>query len=142
MKSIRYCLNKQLAEICQHSLQLEGLTEKISTLLPAELVSHCKVSSFNKGCLILEAIDAAWASQIRYAIPELRDQLRTLGMYQLSSIKVTVSTAPALLSPDDDKKVNKTSRKELTDHAKASIIRESESCTYEPLRKALLNLAD
>lgn len=137
MKSIRYCLNKQLAEICQRSVQLEEFTQIINALLPQELALHCKVSSFNKGCLILSAVDAVWASQIRYALPELRDKLRKAGMYQLSSIKVTIE-APT----SEYKKIKKSKSYELTQRAKESILSESQNCAYEPLRKALIHLAE
>ena len=137
MKSIRYCLNKQLAEICQRSVQLEEFTQIINTLLPVELAPYCKVSSFNKGSLILGATDAAWATQIRYAIPELRDKLRKAGMYQLSSIKVNVEP------PNTEyKKVKKSQTYDLTQQAKETIISESQNCSYEPLRQALIHLAE
>lgn len=136
MKSIRYCLNKQLADICQRSVQLEAFTQIINELLPTELAPYCQVSSFNKGCLILAVVDAAWASQLRYALPELRDQLRKAGMYQLSSIKVNIEP------PSDYKKVVKSKTYELSPQAKESILSESQSCSYEPLRKALIHLAE
>jgi hypothetical protein len=138
MKSIRYCLNKQLADICQRSVQLEELIEKINHLLPTELAPHCKVSSFNKGCLILIASDAVWASQIRYALPELRDKLRKeAGLYQLSSIKVSVAD-----HGNEYKKVKKSISYEMTEPTKEKIISEGQQCTYEPLRRALIHLAE
>ena len=135
MKSIRYCLNKQLAELCKRSVQLEELTEKINALLPSDLAPYCKVSSFNKGCLLLIAANAVWASQLRYAVPELRDQLRKAVMYQLISIKIAVAEEA------EYKKTKKNMLHELTKQAKESIINESQKCSYEPLRKALVHLA-
>ena len=119
-------------------MQLEELSHKVSQLLAPELSPHCQVGSFNKGCLVLTSVNAVWASQIRYSIPELRDKLRKeAGMYQLMSIKVVV------IEPKfDEKKVAKKSSHQLTDKAKASIISESEHCVYQPLRKALLHLAE
>ena len=136
MKSIRYCLNKQLADLCKHAVALEELAEKINQLLPANLAPYCKISSFNKGCLILSTSDASWASQIRYAIPELRDKLRQAGIYQLSSIKVSVDN-----QLQHYKKPQQTIHYELTQQTKENIISESQHCTYEPLRKALIHLA-
>src|SRR5580704_16642968 len=90
MRSISHCINKQLVELCQRSVQLEELSNKINQLLPANLASVCSVGSFNKGCLVLTTTNV-WASQLRYAIPELRDKLRTeADMYQLASIKINV----------------------------------------------------
>jgi hypothetical protein len=138
MRSISRCLNKQLADLCQRSVQLEELTNKIKLMLPEALANECQVGSFNKGCLLLTTTDAAWASQLRYAIPELRDKLRKeAGMYQLSSIKV------AVIEPKIQyEKPRPPQKHELSEKAKAIIISESQSCTYEPLQKALLHLAD
>jgi hypothetical protein len=138
MRSISRCLNKQLTEICQRSVQLEELSSKLIQFLPEELAKECQVGSFNKGCLILTTSNAAWASQLRYAIPELRDNLRKeAGMYQLSSIKIAV-TEPVIHyeKPVQQKK------HQLSEKTKAIIISESQQCSYEPLQKALLHLAD
>lgn len=138
MRAISRCLNKQLADLCQRSVQLEELSGKVTQLLPANLASVCHVGSFNKGCLVLTTTNAAWASQLRYAIPELRDRLRKeAGMYQLSSIKVNISD-----SPDPYKKPDHVKNHELSEKAKATIISESQHCTYQPLQKALLHLAN
>ena len=138
MRSINRCLNKQLVDICQRSVQLEELSNKLIQYLPENLAKECQVGSFNKGCLLLITRNAAWASQLRYIIPELRDKLRKeAGLYQLSSIKIAVSE-PIIHyeKPIPQKKF------QLSNEAKASIISESQSCSYEPLQKALLNLAD
>jgi hypothetical protein len=139
MKPIKYCLNKQLTDICHQSIQLEVLSLKVNQLLPDELAAHCEVGSFSKGCLSLTAPNAAWATQLRYAIPELRDQLRKIsGLYQLSSITVTVAEQRTQVRP---KKVNP-SKRELSDEAKKTILQESQNCVYQPLKKALLSLAE
>jgi hypothetical protein len=138
MRSISRCLNKQLADICQRSVQLEELSSKLAQLLPKELAGECQVGSFNKGRLILTTSNAAWVSQLRYAIPELRDKLRKeAGMYQLIEIKITV-VEPVVHheKPVQQKKYN------LSEETKALIISESLQCSYEPLQKALLHLAE
>lgn len=137
MRSISRCLNKQLLDLCQRSMQLEELSNKVTQLLPDNLATSCKVGSFSKGCLVLTTSNAAWASQLRYAIPDLRDKLRKdAGMYQLSSIKIQI------VEPSVDYEKPSPSPHNLTDKAKATIISESEQCTYQPLRKALLHLAN
>ncbi|CAM2957533.1 DUF721 domain-containing protein [Legionella worsleiensis] len=136
MRSISRCLNKQLADICQRSLQLEELSRKVAQILPENLASACQVGSFSKGCLVLTTANPAWASQLRYALPDLRDRLRKeAGMYQLSSIKIQLVEPVTQYTKQDNPS------HALTEKAKASIISESEQCTYQPLRKALLHLA-
>lgn len=137
MRFINRCFNKQLEELCQRSMQLEELSKKVTQLLPPNLADQCQVGSFNKGCLVLTTTNAAWASQLRYMVPELRDRLRKeAGMYQLLSIKINVIEPPAPTKIQKPKQHN-----ELSDEAKATIISESQQCTYQPLQKALLNLA-
>lgn len=120
-------------------MQLEELSHKVVQLLPDDLASSCQVGSFNKGCLILTTQNAAWASQLRYALPELRDRLRKeAGMYQLLSIKVDIVIPPTL----QQEEVKPKALHALTEQAKASIISESQNCSYQPLRQALLHLAD
>lgn len=138
MRPIKHCLNRQLAEICLQSRQLEELSSKVSQLLPDNLASVCQVGSFSKGCLVLTTTNAAWASQLRYAIPDLRDKLRKeAGMYQLSSIKINV-IEPA----NNDVKKTTQHTYALSPKAKASIISESQQFSYQPLQKAFLHLAD
>jgi hypothetical protein len=136
MRPINHCLNKQLAELCQRSVQLEDLSIKLAKLLPDYLAEHCQVASFNKGCLTLTTPKSEWASQLRYIIPELRDKLRQeAGIYQLTSIKITQAitydTKPVLPN-----------KHHLSEESKAIIIKESQQCSYEPLQKALLHLAE
>ena len=93
MRHITRCLNTQLAQICQRAIKLEELNAKIYNYLPETLRDQCHVASFNNSCLILATSDPVWASQLRYALPELRDKLRSeAGIHQLASIKITVNT--------------------------------------------------
>jgi hypothetical protein len=94
MRHISRCLNTKIADICQRAIKLEELTAKIHNYLPLDLRDQCHVGSFNNSCLILVTHDPVWASQLRYALPELRDKLRSeAGIHQLASIKVMVSIA-------------------------------------------------
>ncbi len=137
MRLIKNCINKQLVTLCQRSMQLEELHDKISKLLPCELAKGCQVSSFDKGCLILTTTDASWASQLRYLVFELRDKLRTEGgMYQLLSIKINLIEP---LVPYE--KPNVQVRHALSAKAKTSILEKSQLCNYKPLKQALCKLA-
>lgn len=137
MRPIKLCFNKQLAELCQRSVLLEELAHQIKRYLPPELATCCQVGSFEKGCLTLTTTHSGWATQLRYALPELRDKLRKeAGMYQLSSIKITLIEPPSFEPP------NKAPRRHtLSERAKTTILSESQNCQYQPLKKALLHLA-
>lgn len=136
MRRINRCLNNQLLEICQRTIQLEELNLKLHHFLPEALREHCHVGSFTKGCLLLSISDAAWASQLRYSLPELRDKLRSeAGLYQLTSIKVSVANK-------ETHKVSKPLAKaNISTKARETILMSSEQCDYLPLKEALQRLA-
>lgn len=117
MRHITRCLNTQLAEICQRAIKLEELNTKIYNYLPENLRERCYVGSFNKSCLTLITHDPAWASQLRFALPQLRDKLRgEAGIHQLASIKVTVSTEQcnaAILKSPKKNELSTTARESL-----------------------------
>ena len=136
MRRINRCLNPRLVEICQRTRQLEALNSAIKQCLPYALKEHCQVGSFNKGCLIIVVSDPAWASELRYSIPELRDTLRSeAGLYQLSSIKISIKTETEA-QPE-----KKHTKKSLSTHTLEGIISEAAQCEYAPLKKALNQLA-
>lgn len=137
MPSIAHCLRQPLAALGQDTLQLQALTKTVHSLLPPQLALQCQVSHFSKeGRLLLTTSQATWASQLNYFIPELRDKLRKeAGLHQLSSIKVKVQ------DPSLYKKTTPKAPFTLSDQTKATIISESQLCSYQPLKKALLHLA-
>ena len=138
MHPIQKCLNPQLIEMCKKSIQIESLNDKINTYLSPELQKHCTVASFTHGCLNLIVDDPVWSSVLRFMLPEIRDNLRThAGMYQLTSIKITVDTNAAKKKPESIKKNRK-----LSEKARAIITNSSEQCSYEPLKKALQALGE
>lgn len=93
MHHIRDCFNKKFSKICKQAQNLNELTAIVKHYLPEFLHLHCRVTSFQNGCLILVTSNAAWASQLRYVLPDLRDQLRAEEKwYQLTSIKIVINT--------------------------------------------------
>lgn len=136
IRPINRCLNPQLLNLCQQAIQLDELNCKVKAHLPTPLNNYCQVAAFNHGCLILRAQNAAWATELRYRLPELRDQLRKAGLYQLISIKI------ALAEFDPQQPHNKSSNKTtLSAAARRQIRNAGELCSYEPLRDALIHLA-
>ena len=136
MRRINRCFNNRLIEICQRTVQIEELNSKLFGLLPASLQDQCHVGSFNRGCLVIIVSNPVWASQLRYLIPELRDKLRKeAGIYQLSSIKITMATLETILSSKPSP------QPQLSTKARKSILEGGEQCAYEPLKQALYHLA-
>ena len=137
MRRINQCLNPRLLDICKRTAQLEELNIKLNTYLPQTLQERCHVGSFNGGCLVIVTDNSVWASQIRYVLPEIRDKLRKEGgIYQLTSIKVTVASVDINPAP------KRNNSPKLSSKARSAIIDGGYQCKYAPLRQALLNLAN
>ncbi len=136
MRRLTQCLNPRLTEICKRAIQLEELNSKIYTYLPSSLQKHCHVGSFTNGCLVIIVNDAVWASELRYSLPNLRDALRKeAGIYQLSSIKINITTLKTTTPVVKPK--NFTS---LSTQARDIITACGDQCNYEPLKQALAHL--
>ena len=136
MRRINRFMNNQLIDICQRTVLLEELNSKLRGYLPTTLQEHCHVGSFNKGCLVIIASDPVWASQLRYSLPELRDKLRSeAGIYQLSSIKVTIAITEATHS------TQRLTTPPLSTKACEAINAGGDQCNYPPLKQALHQLA-
>lgn len=94
MHHIGQCFNPKLAEIVKQVAKLAELNRIVREYLPERLREYCMIGNFNRGLLTLNTTDSVWATQLRYLLPELREHLRKeAGLYQLTSIKINVSTS-------------------------------------------------
>ncbi|MGQ3892538.1 DciA family protein [Legionella sp. CNM-4043-24] len=140
MRRINRCLNHQLAELCHRAVQMDELNLKVTQYLPEQLQPHCRVGSFNKGCLMLLVDKNEWATDLRYCLPELRDALRQkAGVYQLMSIKIQIADQ---IAGADKTKTRQKSVPSLSEAARDACRNAGELCSYEPLKDVLLHLAD
>ncbi|MCA0404144.1 MAG: DUF721 domain-containing protein [Proteobacteria bacterium] len=136
MQQISRCLNQQLISICNKAEVLKELDGHLQSYLPGSLKGHCRVGSFEKGCLIITVTSSSWATELHYFLPELRDKLRKDGgLYQLVSIKLKV--VETKIEPTVKKR-----KKNLSNAAKEALQQIIEQCDYEPLREALSQLAE
>lgn len=135
MRPISRCLNVTLSTICQQALHIEQLTQVVQGFLPAHYQAHYHVGSFNKGCLKLIVVDAAWASQLRYELPSLRDALREAGFYQLTAIKIEINLLEKKLTPQVSAKEMR-----LSSQAQKTILEAAENMSYPPLKEAWMKL--
>lgn len=136
MRPINECFNQKLAKIYQQSLQTANLTKKIQQFLPEFLHIHCKVGSFYEGTLIILTTNSGYASQLRFLLPELRDNLRTnAGLYQLSNIKIKIEVPQKTLIK------KKAVKRKLSEKTKAIIYDLAMQCEHTPLKEALIKLS-
>lgn len=139
MRRINRCLNKQLRDICQRAVQMDEMQLKVNHYLPESLRAHCRVGSFHKGCLVVVVATADWATELRYSLPALRDDLRQkAGVYQLISIKIQIAEDPAKTAT----KPVKPARKAVLSQSAKEALRNAEAlCNYEPLKAALRHVS-
>lgn len=140
MRRINRCLNKQILNLCQQTIQLDELNLKLLQFLPANLAEHCRAGSFNKGCLLLVISKPAIATELRYFLPTLRDALRTeAGLYQLSSIKIQINAEQYSQGKSSDNTITKP---KLSANARETVRNAGELCSWPPLKEILFRLAN
>ncbi|CAN5214667.1 hypothetical protein BH10PSE19_BH10PSE19_22510 [soil metagenome] len=95
-KSIQTILagqNSFLEPIFQQLQQINTLDALLQSFLDAELRPYCRVANLRDGCLVIQAENSAWATRLRYALPQLLQQFRTEGnLPALRSIKCILSS--------------------------------------------------
>ncbi len=67
--------------------KISELNQIVQKTMPDPLREHCQVANFNHDCLVIEVDDPAWATQLRFLIPDLLGQLRRTGLKEIVSIK-------------------------------------------------------
>jgi hypothetical protein len=139
LSPISHCINDKLLDICKQSMALEALNVQIQHYLPEELKPHVTVGSFKLGALILVTNDPAWACQLRFLLPNLRDRLRKEAhLYQLTGIHIQ-SNPPHLLPQHSTPTPNPPTP--LSTTTCETIKNASLACDFAPLSAALERLA-
>lgn len=89
LKKAINCINPNLVNIYQKSIDVGQLSNKVLPLLPSHLQPHVNVASFEKGTLVLTYKNSSIANELRYLVPELRNALRQKAqLHQLAQIKL------------------------------------------------------
>lgn len=89
LKKAINCINSNLVNIYQKSIDVGQLSNKVLPLLPKHLQPYVNIASFEKGTLVLTFKNSSIANELRYLIPELRNELRQKAqMHQLVQIKL------------------------------------------------------
>lgn len=84
MKLINDYNLKVLSKLNAKVAALKKLQTTVFIYLPEELKPHCRVANYEAGILKFAVASPAWATRLRYAIPDL---LLTLNKNALSELK-------------------------------------------------------
>lgn len=83
----------QLGKLISQAQAIDTLNAVFTLALEPDLAPHCRVGYYDSGVLTLFAASAAWATRLRYAVPNLLSQLRALPTWAgLRSIQVKIQT--------------------------------------------------
>ena len=74
MKTIRNILENQhssLGKLLAKCQATDDLAQLFAAIVDSSLAKHCKLANYRNGELTLVVTNAAWATRVHYAIPEL-----------------------------------------------------------------------
>ena len=134
--------SEQLNNLYRHAKGISALNEKLQKHLAPSLSSHCTVANYSDETLTVNAETSAWASKLRYCIPDiLKFAKHECGLTSLKSIRIKVSpshnkTAQSNLSNTCSVKKASLSKKS------ADFIKNVATSIKDPaLKKSILNIS-
>lgn len=87
-------LNKSespLGKLIAHAQAIDELNNTFISVLDKELIPYCRVGYYDLGVLTLFANSSAWATRLRYAVPNLLSKLRSIPQWAgICSIQIKV----------------------------------------------------
>lgn len=76
MRQILEYPNSQINHFRERIAVLRQWDRLVKRFIPEEFHHHCQVINVRKQCLVLEVRHAAWATRLRYLIPQLKARLQ------------------------------------------------------------------
>ncbi len=132
--------NKSLQLLRQTLDQLNEFNRLLAEYLDAESARHCKVVKFEKNCLFVMTTNGAWATQLRFQIPELMLQLKQHPL--LSHLKGIICKTHPMVSHRYTVTSQRRKVKKLSLESANSILEAAKAIKDERLRKILERIAE
>ena len=128
-----------LAILVTRTRQLKRLTALFRSHLDNELAPHCYLSTINDTELTVFVDSAAWATRVRFQVPQLIPILRTVSpvFAKLENIRIKVLTQNSEMASSVSQHIGPTMSKENANGINSL----SESIDDPALQEALLRLA-
>jgi hypothetical protein len=97
MKSLQQILDKNkslLPQLMQKTRYLQTLDKLLRTFMEHELAKHCRLAEIKDGKeMVIIAENAAWATRLRYAIPEILKNINTQPEFKtIKKIRYRIKT--------------------------------------------------
>jgi len=91
MKKILQTPSANIERLLQHGRFLDYITQRIKTYFPADISDNITVVKFDKKTLVIAVVSSAWASKLRFFIPELKRSLIVESRFaHLATIRIKV----------------------------------------------------
>jgi len=128
-----------LAILVTRTRQLRRWTGLFRSQIDAELAPHCYLSSIDEAILTVYVDSAAWATRLRFQVPQLIPQLRTINPIFSKLEKILVKVLPPSYSATG--KPSRQTGPTMSSENANGINSLSESIDDQPLQQALQRLA-
>lgn len=129
--------NATLDGLIQRCRRLQQLEQRLAACLDIQSVMHCRVVNVHQGVLLLGVDSAAWATRLRYQLPDLLVCARRQhGLAGLQSIQLSI-----LPAPDSAPQTVKHGPPELSRESALALRGCADSIEHDGLRQALERLA-
>lgn len=103
----------------------------------ADLAQHSRIANFREGCLVIEVDNAAWATRLRYLIPDLtRKLVKHPALNRLKHIEWYIQPHSPTVSP------RSRFAPVLSDHSAQLLKNTALSIKMEQLQAALIRLSN
>ena len=140
--------NDQLNKLYHHAKDICALNEKLHKHLAPSLRSHCNVANYSDETLTVNADTSAWASKLRYCIPDiLKFAKLQCGLTNLKTVRVRVSlfhhkTNQSKTGQSKFSDTNSTRKAHLSKKSADFIKNIAESINDPALRKSILKISN
>ena len=121
--------------ILERARKLSRLEQAVLQLMPAELVTHCKVLNLRNETLVLGTSSPAWAGRLRFAVPDLLKQLKCQFALDIRSVDLRIQPETV------ENQVVKSDPMQLSMSSATLLSQTAQTISHQPLQEALLRLA-
>lgn len=139
-RSLRQIGERSQGPLQQIQLQLnrlQAIAAELERILPPQLKHSCQVAGFKDCTLLLCSANQAWATKLRFQLPQILSQLRAAGFPWLAQIRLSPIQAKA----EPPKPVRSQPVKAVSAHSCEQLRQLAEQTPEPELKAALLRLA-
>lgn len=117
-----HCLGKpapRLARLLRRVAEHDRVNAEFNALLPADMRGHCRVATYRDRKVLLHVDSAAWATRLRYLLPDLTVRSELLAAADKLRVKVRPPVSEAPLAHRPPVRLSTQSAKLLLDYGRS-----------------------